>query len=84
MDSQTKVFIVDFFFPWSELLTVFFSAFADPVFFQQGARSDISFCFSLVKCDTLFAEIIFDQGLGEVFVVRMAGNILDANAHGDQ
>lgn len=27
-------------------------------------------------------EIIFDQGLGEVFVVRMAGNILDANAHG--
>jgi len=27
-------------------------------------------------------EIIFDQGLGEIFVVRMAGNILDATAHG--
>jgi carbonic anhydrase len=29
-------------------------------------------------------EIIFDQGLGDIFVVRMAGNILDSNAHGDQ
>lgn len=27
-------------------------------------------------------EIIFDQGLGEIFVVRTAGNILDSNAHG--
>jgi len=27
-------------------------------------------------------ELIFDQGLGEIFVVRMAGNILDDTAHG--
>lgn len=27
-------------------------------------------------------EIIFDQGLGDIFVVRVAGNVLDSASHG--
>jgi len=27
-------------------------------------------------------EIVFDQGLGDIFVVRLAGNVLDAASHG--
>jgi carbonic anhydrase len=27
-------------------------------------------------------EIVFDQGLGDIFVVRLAGNMLDGSAHG--
>eukprot|EP00668_Euglena_longa_P032082 GGOE01041368.1.p1 GENE.GGOE01041368.1~~GGOE01041368.1.p1 ORF type:complete len:488 (-),score=150.57 GGOE01041368.1:1283-2698(-) len=27
-------------------------------------------------------EIIFDQGLGDIFVVRVAGNVLDCSSHG--